>query len=310
MARHIVRIKALLLAAVLMLPMAVGAQGYEVSGESSLTGTFTLTIFDGDSTSHSYSEKSNKGRFYFAGQVEKPTLAMIEHAAMSEPLYFYIENAPIAIKVNATHPEASGIKGSRSNSEYRYVLERMHSAEEADNFLRQYVRENNASQFTPFILYRNLGSLDAVVVRQLVRQLTGEACHTYHYTMLRRWMRQSPAVSEGGEMPDFAYLDSRKNRCTFAQTRNEEGYTLVFFTAPWCDICQRQREQAARLLEPQQAKLLVIDIDDNPNGWDAQNLKQLSVDHLPYMILVDKDGIVVSSDMRTWELERKFPAKR
>ena len=123
-------------------------------------------------------------------------------------------------------------------------------------------------------------------------------------------MRQSPAVSEGGEMPDFAYLDSRKNRCTFAQTRNEEGYTLVFFTAPWCDICQRQREQAARLLEPQQAKLLVIDIDDNPNGWDAQNLKQLSVDHLPYMILVDKDGIVVSSDMRIWELERKFPAKR
>ena len=273
---------------VLMLPMAVGAQGYEVSGESSLTGTFTLTIFDGDSTSHSYSEKSNKGRFYFAGQVEKPTLAMIEHAAMSEPLYFYIENAPIAIKVNATHPEASGIKGSRSNSEYRYVLERMHSAEEADNFLRQYVRENNASQFTPFILYRNLGSLDAVVVRQLVRQLTGEACHTYHYTMLRRWMRQSPAVSEGGE----------------------DGYTLVFFTAPWCDICQRQREQAARLLEPQQAKLLVIDIDDNPNGWDAQNLKQLSVDHLPYMILVDKDGIVVSSDMRIWELERKYPAKR
>ena len=63
MARHIVRIKALLLAAVLMLPMAVVAQGYEVSGESSLTGTFTLTIFDGDSTSHSYSEKSNKGLY-------------------------------------------------------------------------------------------------------------------------------------------------------------------------------------------------------------------------------------------------------
>ena len=56
--------------------------------------------------------------------------------------------------------------------------------------------------------------------------------------------------------------------------------------------------------------MLVIDIDDNPNGWDAQNLKQLSVDHLPYMILVDKDGIVVSSDMRIWELERKYPAKR
>ena len=50
--------------------------------------------------------------------------------------------------------------------------------------------------------------------------------------------------------------------------------------------------------------MITINIDDNPNGWEAQNLKQLSVDHLPYMILVDKNGNVVARDMRMWELEK------
>lgn len=299
--------------ALFLLPSTGRGQGYELSGESSLSGTFTLTLFDGDSTTHSFTAKSNKGRFFFAGSVDHPTLAKVEHPAMQEPLYFYLENASVAVSVNASRPEQSVIRGSRSNSEYRYLMERYRSASDPEGFLRQYVRENNASLFVPFILYRQMPVLDEGVVRQLVGQLTGEARREYHYCLLRRWMRQTPAVAEGSEMPDFAYLDSKKNRRTFAAVRDTSVFTLVFFAAGWCDLCAQQREQAARMLQGKEAELLVINIDDNPNGWDAQYLKQLSVDHLPFMVLVDKAGVVVSRDLRVWELEkaaRRIPSRK
>ena len=304
--------KLLFWAALSLLPSLGWGQGYELSGESSLSGSFTLTLFDGDSSTHSFTAKSNKGRFFFAGSVDRPTLAMVEHPAMQEPLFFYIENSAVAVSVNASRPEQSVIRGSRSNSEYRYLMERFRGAADPEGFLRQYVRENSASIFVPFILYRQMPVLDEGVVRQLVGQLTGEAKGVYHYFLLRRWMRQTPAVAEGSEMPDFAFLDAKKNRRTFAAVRDTSVFTLVFFSAGWCDLCARQREQAARMLQEREAELLVINIDDNPNGWDAQYLKQLSVDHLPFMVLVDKAGVVVSRDLRVWELERaarRIPSK-
>ena len=302
MALPIVRIKLVAALTALLLSVHCVAQGYEVSGGSSLSGTFTLTVFDGDSTSHSYTAKANKGRFFFSGEVAKPTLASIEHAAMPRPLFFYLENASVSINLNASRPEASLIRGSRSNSEYRYLMERYNASADPNAFLRQCVQENSSSVFIPFILFNQMASLDETVVRQLVGKLTGDAQKVYHYTMLRRWMRQTPAVSEGCEMPDFAWLDSRKSRHTFAEMRDTSQYTLIFFTAGWCDICASQRTQAFSLLEDKAADILTINIDDNPNGWDAHYLQQLSVNHIPYLIMVDPEGLVTARDIRSWEL--------
>lgn len=286
----------------LLLPTLGWGQHYEISGQSSLTGVFTLTVYDGDSTTHTFTDKANKGMFFFSGNVEKPVLASIQHPTMNQPLYFYLEGSEISIHVNATRPDASIIKGSRTNSEYRYLMERYYGAADPNAFLRQYMKENAGSIFAPFVLYRQMANIDEGTLRQLIGQVADAGRHTYHYTLLRRWLRETPAVSEGSEMPDFAYLDGQKNRQTFADSRNKDGYTLVLFSATWCDRCQQQREQAEKALAGKEVETLVINIDDNPNGWDAHYLQQLSVNHIPYMILVDGQGIVVARDIQAWEL--------
>ena len=291
-----------LLIVMLLLPCLSWGQKYEISGQSSLTGVFTLTVYDGDSTTHTFTDKSNKGMFFFSGSVDSPVLASVEHPSMAHPLYFYLEGAEISISLNATRPEASIIKGSRSNSEYRYLMERYYGSSDPNAFLRQYVKENTGSIFVPFILYRQMSNIDDGTLRQLIGQIADAGKHTYHYTLLRRWLRETPAVSEGCEMPDFAYLDNKKERHTFAESRNPEGYTLVMFGATWCDRCQQQLEQAKKALTGKEVQTLVINIDDNPNGWDAHYLQQLSVDHIPYMILVDEQGVVVARDIQAWEL--------
>lgn len=300
--RRTARLAQIFFCGLLMMPAILWAQSYTVSGESSLTGNFTLTIYDGDSTSHAHSIKANKGMFLFTGQVSSPVLASLEHPSMKKPLYFFLENSEIAINLNASRPELSVVKNSRSNSEYRYLLERYTQSADPATFLRQYVKDNPEGIYLPFMLHQQMGNVEDGLLRQMITLMSGKARHTYHYTLLRRWMRETPAVSEGSEMPEFAYLDSQKQRCTFSQTRNQEGSTLILFSATWCDICKKQLEQAKKTLSDKNVQILTINIDDNPNGWDAHYLKELSVNHIPYMILVDKQGIVTARDIRIWEL--------
>ena len=126
----------------MLFPTLGWGQHYEISGQSSLTGVFTLTVFDGDSSTHTFTDKANKGMFFFSGNVEKPVLASIQHPTMSQPLFFYLEGSEISINVNATRPDASIIKGSRTNSEYRYLMERYYGSADPGAFLRQDVKQN------------------------------------------------------------------------------------------------------------------------------------------------------------------------
>lgn len=287
-----------------LLPSIGFSQQFQISGQSSLSGNFTLTIYDGDSTFHTFTEKSNKGLFLFSGQVDTPVLASLAHPSMSKPLYFFLENSEISIALNATHPEASVIKNSRANSEYRYLMERYRNSAEPNTFLRQYAKENPASIYLPFVLHQQMNAIDESVLRQLITQVSDQGRHTYHYTLLRRWLRETPSVSEGSEMPDFAYLNAQKERCQLSGTRNSEGATLILFSATWCELCQQQLSEAQKILADKNASILTINIDDNPNGWDAHYMKQLSVDHIPYFILIDRNNIVLGRDIRIWELGR------
>lgn len=287
-----------------VLSLADDGSQYLISGESSLSGIFTLTIYDGDSTYHTFTDKASKGMFHFSGHVDKPVLASLQHSAIGRPLYFYLENSEISIALNATRPELSVIRNSRSNSEYRYLMECYRNAAEPGSFLKQYAKENPSSIYLPFVVYQEMNNLDDAVVRQLISQISDQGRNTYHYTLLRRWMKATPAVSEGSEMPDFAYLDGQKERRTFEQTRNTEGATLIMFGANWCDRCKTQLQQAQKTIGDRAVSILTVNIDDNPNGWDANYLKQLNIDHIPYMVLVNRAGLVVASDIRIWELER------
>lgn len=302
--RKATRFAVWIICAIWFLPLSLWAQGFEVSGESSLSGNFTLTIFNGDSTYSTLVEKSNRGMFLFQGEVESPVLASLKHDAMSRPFYFYLENSEISITLNATRPELSVVRNSRSNSEYRYLMERYRNASDPNAFLRQYVKENPTSIYTSFVLHEQMSAIDEGVLRQMITQIADGGRHTYHYTLLRRWMRETPAVSEGSEMPDFAFLDKSKTRRTFYQERDTENATLILFSASWCDRCEQQLKESQRMIGSMPVKTLVIDIDDNPNRWDANYLKQLSVDHIPYFIMVDRQGVVVARDIRIWELDK------
>lgn len=301
MARHTVLTK-ILVGLSLLLPLSAEAQ-YEISGESSLSGDITLTIFDGDSTYRTHTTRIDKGLFLFTGSVQRTVLASLSHPSMRRPLFFYLENTTLSIALNATRPEASLIKGSRSNSEYRYLLEQYFSAPDPSSFLRNYLNNHSDNIFVPFILYTQMQTLDEGVLRQLIPMIDGDARHTYHYTLLQRWMRETPIVSVGSEMPDFTFVNENHKQVKFSEVRNDSGSTLILIGASWCDRCQQYLKRVQRKAKNRQLNILYIRIDDSSAGWDAPFLRQLAVDHLPYAILVDANGKVQARDLREWEIE-------
>lgn len=302
MARPIARTRLLVLL-LWLFPLTVLSQGYEVSGECSLTGKVTLTIYDGDSSVHTYTDAIDRGLFFFRGAVAQPVLASITHPSMSQPLFFFLENSEISITLNATRPDASYIKGSRSNSEYRYILERYNASPDPSAFMRQYIRDNASSIYAPFFLYREMSNVDESAVRQCISQFKGAATRTYHFHLLRRWQEETPALSEGTEMPDFSFTNSNRKNVSYSQLRKRGNATLIYIGASWCDRCQQQLKQIERMLPDKSVTLISIRIDDHSAGWDAPYLKTLSVDHIPYLILVDADNLVQARDLRLWELE-------
>lgn len=304
MVRLIVRTKRLFLL-LLLIPAGLCAQGYTVRLNGVGTGVCTLTIYDGDSTFRTQSAQGQRGSAVFEGSVEKPVLASVSHASLKRPLYFYLENAEISIRLNSAAPEKSPIQGSRSNSEYRYLLECLVAEGDAGGYLRQYVRSHPESIYAPFLLYTQQPNLDDVQLRQLYELLRGDARHAYHYWELARHLSQVPALAEGCAMPDFEFTD-RHRKVRFEQVRSKESRTLLFFGAKWCDRCQQQQQQVAAMLKEQPTTMVVVRVDDDPRGWDAPCLQQLGIDHLPYIILIDSDGTVLARDLRVWELSERI----
>lgn len=302
MALPTVRTKWLLLF-LLLLPFGLSAQDFTVRMSGGKVGSYTLTIFDGDSTYHTQSVQVRKGDAVFQGSVARPVLASISHTSFRQPIYFFLENSEITIQLNPAAPESSPIKGSRSNSEYRYIVECLGTSGDAGSYLRQYVRGNPGSIYAPYLLYTQQPNLDDVQLRQLYELLDGAALHTYHYWKLTGYLRQVPALAEGCVMPDFEFFDGHR-KVHFEQVRSKESKTLLFFGAKWCDRCKEQQLQAAVMLKEKPTEMVVVRLDDDSRGWDAPYVSQLGIAHLPYIILIDSDGIVLARDLRIWELEK------
>ena len=296
--------KPLLFWVLLLAPGVLCAQGFHVSGICSqpMRGRAQLTIYDGDSTSRLLRSDSKGAEFSFSGTVQHPVLAELRYNTLPQSLFFFLENSEINIALNVQNPASSPVQGSRSNSQYRFALENCQSGQRSD-CLKQWIVQNSSSIFAPFIL-SELWETDYEEVRSLFEQLQGDACHTYHYHQLRQSLKSLLAVSEGQKMPDILLPDTNGILFHLDSVQSDTTFSLLLIGASWCEQCRRIEAQLQARNNEGRVFPIVVHIDNDKQGWDAPFLQQLSVDRIPYLILLDKEGIILARDLRIWELER------
>lgn len=232
------------------------------------------------------------GRFVIEGKVDRPMLAELRHNSMAQPLLFYLENSRIRITVNDQQPARSHVSGSRSNSEYRLVAERWDE------------QPDYSSPYAPLVLMQR-GS-DAALP-DLFDRLTGEACQSLHYRQLRQRVEKIRSTQEGSPMPRLVFLDSEHRQVALDSLLSDTAYNVFFIGASYCVQCEQVRERLQRMSESAPTlNLIACRLDDDPRGWDADWVDSLAIDHIPYIILVDRQGYIAERDLRVWELERHF----
>ncbi|MBQ0015984.1 MAG: DUF4369 domain-containing protein [Bacteroidales bacterium] len=280
------------------------AQGYVVKGRCTkpIKSPLFLTVFDGDSSYHN-SRFRAYDQFYFKGSVREPVLAALSSKALPQPIYFFIENSNITVSIDVDNPAASHINGSLINSQFRYDMESC-KGENQELCMAEYVRNHPSSIFSTFLLSERLSTLPVSTIVELFQLLSGPAKTAYHYKQIRHRLASMQVSIEGQRLPDFEYVDTSGRRVSFDSLIDSSRANVVLVGAAWCESCRRAVQELRDI--DSLAKGQVIQIDQQPEAWDAPSLRMLSVDHIPFLILMDSAGRIVNRDIRSWELRREL----
>ena len=275
------------------------AQGFSIDGTcNSLRGKIDLIIHE-DNEIH-YISTINNGTFAFKGAVKSPVVAEIRHRHLSQPLFFYLENTNIKINLSEETPANSPITGSRSNSEYRIYAETAMQAIEGHGDLQR-VTDEKTIRYLPHVLYDCASQMDFNRLTAIYETIDSSAFDTYHYKQLKHLIERMQAVQEGAKMVDFVFYEQPKKPQHFDSIPVQKDYRVVYFGAKWCDKCKEVLQMGAQIANTEWIEIM---IDNDPKEWDADYLDLLAIDHIPFLILLDKENKIISRDVRVWQLPR------
>lgn len=282
---------------------AVGQGVFTLSGKcpSRVGKRVTLTVYDGDTTKHTFTRRVKNGSFTFNGEIAAPCAAQLSFGGHGS-LYIFLEATEMTVEINPDNLEHSPVSGSRTNSRYRYAMENT-----ADNrSLADFVAANRQSSLASFVLFRQMRNLEPYTLQKIYAQLDSTAAKCYHYHAIGRYLSDVAALTAGQPLPDFT-ITNRGKSCKMSELLRRDTATLILVGAAWCDICQRTLDQAREACGDT-VTLVYIDLAREPQGWDAPCVERLDIPHLPYIILLDPNGNIAARDVRTWELARHIQA--
>lgn len=279
--------------------------GFLISGQADgvKKGEMQLTIFSTPqqtSTAH-----IRKGHFEFQGSVAGPTVAMLQQKRGGDPLYFFLENASVSVLFRPSAPASSPISGSRTNSQYRYVLELCHDGNpQPEDCIVAYAHEHRGECFIPFLYYTHLSGERLLEEAAFVDSLLAALHDVYPYALLQQRVANVARTAVGQPMPDFLFRDLSGREQHFDSVRVADRSHLLVFIPSWHEAfpsyVDSLRSQYPSL------PLTPVLVDKQPKGWDEPFVSLLDIDHVPFLILVDAEGTIAARNLRRWEVGRQL----
>ncbi len=276
-----------------------------VSLPDNVGGEMVLTLYGADNARSEMRCRIRQGECVFEGTVARATFAELSHPKADEPLLFFVEEADIRVNFNLSNPSLSPVMGSRANSLYRYQLEQWRG--DADSIAAYVATHQRAPQaaflIDHYLLKRGVDEegrgMELAPLHRLVDSLAPPATLTWHYRHLTQTLRRLDSLDIGAVIPEFEYADGSGRIVRFDSVARTL-HRVVLVGATWCRPCdeaQRMLASAAPRL-----KVLRIDLDHHPKGWNATYIEQLAVEHIPYIILLDEQGRIAARDLRAWQV--------
>lgn len=271
----------------------LGAQDFSLTVLSPdlAKGGCALTIYQPDGTAAQIKATFRHGAASFAGPISQPAPAVFTHSGWDKEILFWIEPAEIVVKLDTEEPRRSPISGSRTNSQYRIVLEDCASGSQNES-LQNFIVQNPASIFSPLLLFQNLAEWEFSLCQKLFGRLDGDARNTYHYKALQKQLPLMQQALPGSPLPRFRYLDQGKRTVDIDSVTHPDSLMLLVFTASWCKPLESSIPAVSILL------------DHQPKQWDSDPFQQLAVPYIPYLVLIDSSNTILECGFPQWQLPR------
>lgn len=312
--------KPLLFVALLLSVMTAVAQTFDINVKfkNAANRTLTLKLYVNDTVPIVKVRKMQKSSTIFKGSLDNHCYAELSTDG-GQTLGFFAENSNITVQFDEDNPELSAITGSHINSQYRYALEQCRNSEgEYDvTLLVEEAMKNKTTLFAPTIIYKyilpNIGHQQATDdkrvwnkanVSKLTEILDGEAKTTYHYRLLNQKIADSSMVTDDGRLPDITFTEGKQYIYHTDSLLKDNTYNVLIVGAKWCKQCRNAYNIVRK--EVPNANIILINIDDDIKDWNAEVVKKLKIEHIPYLILIAPDGKIVAKDIRAWEIKRSI----
>jgi len=269
------------------------------------------------------SAKVVKGNFKFTSTIELPELYGLSLDTASTPLYVFLENTAISVKLSPQKRySTSVVTGSAAHD----LFETYKKTKNVD--ISEFITAHPTSIVSPYILYRNYSyRLTPEEILANLDLLDKSLAHVSYVKDLRALVDVLAKLEIGKKAPDFSGVDPSGK--TLRLSENHKGYTLIDFWAAWCPPCRKENPNLVAAFEQYKDRgfsVFGVSLDKDKESWvkaindDRLHWPQVSeltfwksevaklygVKAIPTNYLVDSNGIIVAKNLRGDQLHVKL----
>jgi peroxiredoxin len=304
----------------------IGAQAQESNLQ--LKGTVTDTVaqyvylqkFHNKMFKTIDSVKVKDGSFSFKTKVKAPELYGLSVNTANSPLYIFLENTPITVKLSPKkYYSTSVIEGSESQN----LFDTYRKTKDVE--ISKFIIEHPKSIVSGYVLYRNWSyRLTPAEITANIALLDKNQQSSVYVKELKELVTVLNGVAIGKKAPDFTANNPEGKPVHFSE--NLKGYTLIDFWASWCGPCRKENPNVVAAYKEFHDKgfnIIGVSLDKKKENWikgikddnlDWQHVSDLKfwnseiaklygVRAIPGNYLIDSKGIIVAKNLEGEELK-------
>jgi peroxiredoxin len=266
------------------------------------------------------SVKVKDGSFSFKTKVKTPELYGLSVNTANTPLYIFLENNPITVKLSPTkYYSTSVVEGSESQN----LFDTYRKTKDLE--ISKFITEHPKSIVSAYVLYRNWSyRLTPEEITANIALLDEIQQNSIYAKELKELVTVLNGLAVGKKAPDFTANSPEGKPVRLSE--NLKGYTLIDFWASWCGPCRKENPNIVAAykefhdkgfnvfgvsLDKKKENWIKGIKDDNLDWqqvsdlkfWNSEIAKLYGVRAIPANYLVDSKGIIVAKNLQGEELQ-------